>query len=39
MRDMPAGIIACLFVDRSGQADALRDRGADIVVRDLGELL
>jgi HAD superfamily hydrolase (TIGR01509 family) len=26
-------------VDRSGQADALRKRGADVVVQDLGELL
>lgn len=26
-------------VDRTGQAEALRDRGADIVVADLGELL
>jgi beta-phosphoglucomutase family hydrolase len=26
-------------VDRSGQADALRERGADVVVQDLGELL
>ena len=26
-------------VDRSGQAEALRSRGADVVVRDLGELL
>jgi beta-phosphoglucomutase family hydrolase len=26
-------------VDRSGQADALRSRGADVVVRDLAELL
>ena len=26
-------------VDRSGQADALRRRGADVVVQDLGELL
>jgi beta-phosphoglucomutase family hydrolase len=26
-------------VDRTGQADALRRRGADVVVRDLGELL
>jgi beta-phosphoglucomutase-like phosphatase (HAD superfamily) len=26
-------------VDRAGQADALRDAGADIVVRDLAELL
>ena len=26
-------------VDRSGQADALRARGADVVVKDLGELL
>jgi beta-phosphoglucomutase-like phosphatase (HAD superfamily) len=26
-------------VDRSGQADALREHGADIVVRDLAELL
>ncbi|MGB0963027.1 MAG: HAD family hydrolase, partial [Mycobacterium sp.] len=26
-------------VDRTGQAEALRDNGADIVVNDLGELL
>jgi beta-phosphoglucomutase-like phosphatase (HAD superfamily) len=26
-------------VDRSGQADALRAHGADVVVQDLGELL
>jgi HAD superfamily hydrolase (TIGR01509 family) len=26
-------------VDRVGQADALREHGADVVVRDLGELL
>ena len=26
-------------VDRVGQAEALRDNGADIVVTDLGELL
>jgi beta-phosphoglucomutase-like phosphatase (HAD superfamily) len=26
-------------VDRSGQADALKQRGADVVVDDLGELL
>ncbi len=26
-------------VDRTGQADALKRRGADVVVRDLGELL
>jgi beta-phosphoglucomutase family hydrolase len=26
-------------VDRTGQADALRERGADVVVQDLGELL
>lgn len=26
-------------VDRAGQADALRERGADVVVRDLAELL
>jgi beta-phosphoglucomutase family hydrolase len=26
-------------VDRSGQADALREHGADIVIKDLGELL
>jgi beta-phosphoglucomutase family hydrolase len=26
-------------IDRSGQADALRERGADVVVRDLDELL
>jgi beta-phosphoglucomutase-like phosphatase (HAD superfamily) len=26
-------------VDRVGQADALREHGADIVVRDLAELL
>jgi hypothetical protein len=26
-------------VDRVGQADGLRERGADVVVRDLDELL
>ena len=26
-------------VDRVGQADALRERGADVVVQDLAELL
>ena len=26
-------------VDRVGHADALREHGADVVVRDLGELL
>jgi beta-phosphoglucomutase-like phosphatase (HAD superfamily) len=26
-------------VDRVGHADALRDQGADVVVRDLAELL
>jgi phosphoglycolate phosphatase-like HAD superfamily hydrolase len=26
-------------VDRVGQADALREHGADVVVRDLAELL
>jgi hypothetical protein len=26
-------------VDRAGQADALRDHGADVVVKDLAELL
>ena len=26
-------------VDRVGQAEALRDNGADVVVTDLGELL
>jgi len=26
-------------VDRTGQADALKQHGADVVVKDLGELL
>jgi beta-phosphoglucomutase family hydrolase len=35
-----AGGFACVIgVDRVGQADALREHGADIVVSDLGELL
>lgn len=35
-----AGGFGCVVgVDRAGQAAALRDRGADIVVSDLGELL
>jgi beta-phosphoglucomutase family hydrolase len=35
-----AGRFACVVgVDRVGQADALRDSGADVVVSDLGELL
>jgi beta-phosphoglucomutase family hydrolase len=35
-----AGGFACVIgVDRIGQADALREHGADIVVRDLAELL
>jgi beta-phosphoglucomutase family hydrolase len=35
-----AGRFACVVgVDRIGQADALREHGADIVVRDLAELL
>lgn len=34
-----AGAFGCVVgVDRLGQADALRDHGADIVVADLGEL-
>jgi beta-phosphoglucomutase family hydrolase len=35
-----AGRFACVVgVDRVGQADALREHGADVVVRDLAELL
>lgn len=35
-----AGHFACVVgVDRVGQADALREHGADVVVRDLAELL
>lgn len=35
-----AGHFACVVgVDRVGQADALREHGADVVVQDLGELL
>ena len=35
-----AGAFGCVVgVDRTGQADALRRRGADVVVRDLAELL
>ena len=35
-----AGTFGCVVgVDRVGQADALREHGADIVVKDLGELL
>ena len=35
-----AGRFGCVVgVDRLGQADALRDHGADVVVADLGELL
>jgi beta-phosphoglucomutase family hydrolase len=35
-----AGAFGCVVgVDRTGQAEALRQRGADIVVRDLAELL
>ncbi len=30
---------AVVGVDRVGQAEALRDNGADIIVTDLGELL
>jgi beta-phosphoglucomutase family hydrolase len=46
--DAPAGVVAagraCGFgcvvgVDRAGQADALREHGADVVVSDLAELL
>jgi beta-phosphoglucomutase-like phosphatase (HAD superfamily) len=45
--DAPAGVEAgragrfglVVGVDRMGQADALRDRGADVVVNDLSELL
>jgi hypothetical protein len=28
-----------MFVDRAGQADALRRHGADLAVRDLSELI
>ena len=35
-----AGRVGCVFgVDRRGQADALREHGADVVVADLAELL
>jgi len=35
-----AGAFGCVIgVDRSGQADALRTHGADVVVADLGELV
>ena len=35
-----AGGFGCVVgVDRVGQAQALRDHGADVVVQDLGELL
>jgi beta-phosphoglucomutase-like phosphatase (HAD superfamily) len=35
-----AGGFACVVgVDRVGQAEALRDHGADVVVTDLSELL
>jgi beta-phosphoglucomutase-like phosphatase (HAD superfamily) len=35
-----AGAFGCVVgVDRVGQAQALREHGADIVVRDLAELL
>ena len=35
-----AGDFGCVVgVDRVGQADALREHGADIVVEDLAELL
>ena len=35
-----AGHFACVVgIDRAGQAEALRDHGADIVVPDLAELL
>ena len=35
-----AGDFGCVIgVDRVGQADALRDHGADRVVQDLAELL
>jgi len=35
-----AGSFSCVIgVDRMGQADALRDHGADVVVQDLAELL
>ena len=33
------GFALVVGVDRSGQADALRDHGADVVVQDLAELL
>ena len=32
------GIEAVIFVDRAGQAAALREHGATLVVSDLGEL-
>jgi beta-phosphoglucomutase-like phosphatase (HAD superfamily) len=35
-----AGRFGCVVgVDRAGQADAMRDHGADVVVTDLAELL
>jgi beta-phosphoglucomutase-like phosphatase (HAD superfamily) len=35
-----AGGFGCVVgVDRAGQADALREHGADVVVSDLAELL
>jgi beta-phosphoglucomutase-like phosphatase (HAD superfamily) len=35
-----AGSFKCVVgVDRVGQADALREHGADVVVKDLAELL
>jgi hypothetical protein len=37
---LPDGVTACLFdMDRVGQAEELRKHGADVVVRDLIELL
>jgi beta-phosphoglucomutase-like phosphatase (HAD superfamily) len=33
------GFVCVVGVDRAGQADALREHGADIVISDLGELL
>ena len=51
MFGLPDGVFACLFdmdgvvtalvvgVDRVGQAAELREHGADIVVKDLSELL
>jgi alpha,alpha-trehalase len=32
------GFALVIGVDRTGQADALRENGADVVVRDLGEI-